>query len=210
MWLFTHIAFISKCPQLFLGFQSCTELLVFCVLPEVKQCFLHEFMCKGFCLTQVNSYFTCSFSFLPSYIFSPFFLRISSISFPCSFCVFPLHYTVLFSSFLSSPSSLLTITYSVIFLPYGLSFTHFLSFLNRSSSYQWFPEVTFLYSPFLFQVCLNFLWAPCFFGFHDPTPTCVLVEWAWGRCFLHNTKQVSWHQRGVWEFNSILVLFTQR
>lgn len=121
-----------------------------------------------------------------------------------------LHYTVLFSSFLSSPSSLLTITYSVIFLPYGLSFTHFLSFLNRSSSYQWFPEVTFLYSPFFFQVCLNFLWAPCFFGFHDPTPTCVLVEWGWGRCFLHNTKQVSWHQRGIWEFNSILVLFTQR
>lgn len=52
-----------------------------------------------------------SSSFTSSYLL---FLHISSVALLYSFCVFASHFTVLFSSFGSSPSSLLTVTYFVI------------------------------------------------------------------------------------------------
>lgn len=142
---------------------------------------------RVFHLRQVNSYFTCLFSFLLFYIFfSPF----SFTSLQYLFCI-------------NFVSLLLILLYR--FLPLDLLLPpcwplHILSslypqplfhplpvILKWSSGYQWLPEDTFFYSSFLFQALLNFLWVHCSFGFPDPTPTCALVWWGLGRRFLHNT-----------------------
>lgn len=103
--------------------------------------------------------------------FNPHFIYFHSSPLSSSFLLFPSHV------FSISPISILCLSFSfycTVFLllihscfladhykfchpfTYSLSFTHFLTFLNRSSSYAWFPEITFLYSSFLFSALLSF------------------------------------------------------